>query len=215
MTVSHPANATAEPLPAFMRDEDPVAWLPIAASVPLGTPVSKYFRDLESEEFNQNVLEYYRGSPAADDLALASFTDTCGLVSKDELIERRHKMALVANDQANNSEDFIEDFLQRVGNLDGARDFDDSGGADGLPTPSQSHEAEEERQAREQEEKLAALGVTGFAKPVRTSIRKSIVPATSAISENQELHDTCDSSPSYPASCVTLQASYRTIANVH
>lgn len=187
-----------------MRDEDPMFRLPIAASLPLGTPVSKYFRDLECEDFKQNFLECCRGRPGADDLALATFTDSCALISKDELIQRRRKMALTANNQANESEGFTEDYLQPVGSLDGARQIDDPSSADGLPTPSQSHEAEEERQAREQEEKLAALGVTGFAKPVRTSFPKSKVPATSAISEDQEVQMACDSSPSHPAMCVSF-----------
>jgi hypothetical protein len=192
-----------------MRDGDIAVRLPIAASLPSGTPVSKYFRNLDAEDFMRNVVDHCRGRPDADVLALASFTDKSGTISKDDLIERRCKMALTANSPTKESEDYIDDSLQTLANASGVPEFEDSSGADGLPTPSQSHEAEEERQAREQEEKLAALGVTGLPKPVRTSIRKSIVPPPSAVSEDREAQDAYGSSPNHTTKCVPLLASSR------
>jgi hypothetical protein len=185
--VTHPANPVAEPLPCTMRDEDLVARLPIAASVPAGTPVSKYFRNLNVEDFMQNSLDYFKGEIGVDDPAFAVLKDKCEAVSTEELIGRRQNIAVVAAKGNGGDEELQEHDLQESADSDEVREFEESCGhtGDGLPTPCQSQESEEERLAREQEEKLAALGVTGFAKPVRTSVRRSIIPATPAYSESQ------------------------------
>ena len=207
--VSHPANPVAEPLPSAMLDQDLVARLPIAASLPAGTPVSKYFRDLNVEDFLSNSVHDSRWEVEAEDPAFASFPDESEIISKDELIERRRKMAFNIGQPRDEYEYLGEVYFPKSADSSGRRECEDVSGADGLPTPSQSHESEEERQAREQEEKLAALGVTGFAKPVRTSVVKSVVLATSAFLDTKEMRDTrdlpdpCGTSPGHIAKCVS------------
>lgn len=209
IAVSHPANPVAEALPSAMLDGDLVARLPIAASLPSGTPVSKYFRNLDVEEFLDCSVHSSGWKIGADDPALATFPDQVELVSKHELIERRRKMACHVSQPGDDNEDLGGEVCSPTSAdpSDGS-ECEDVLGADALPTPSQSHESEEERQAREQEEKLAALGVTGFAKPVCTAVAKSVVPATSPSPETRETQDRRDMresygfSPGHPAKCV-------------
>jgi hypothetical protein len=216
--VFHPANPVAEPLPSTMRDEDLVARLPIAASLPAGIPVSKYFRNIHEEDFMLNFLESSIQSRGDNDPAFITIADECNAVSVDELIVRRRKLAMA--DEANfGGVECRDEDAQGFSISDDPGDFEDlaSETVDGLPTPSQSQESEEERQAREQEERLAALGVTGFAKPVQTSIRRSIVLATSTSSEHQALPSACSSNldqsprfvslstlPNYWANCLAV-----------
>jgi hypothetical protein len=213
--VSHPANPVAEPLPCTMRDEDLVARLPIAASMPAGTPVSKYFRNLNVEDFMRNSLDDFKGEIGVDDPAFAVLKDRREAVSTEELIERRRNMAVVATKGIDGGEEPREHELKESADPDEVREFDESCGhtGDGLPTPSQSQESEEERLAREQEEKLAALGVTGFAKPVRTSVRRSIVPATPAYSESQVTLAEYDITPGPAARCLPSRYSDGKTAN--
>lgn len=171
-----------------MRDEDVVARLPIAASLPTGTPVSKYFRNLDVEIFMRNALEGIEESKEQEDPIMAKFTEERAGISKDELIARRQRLLELNEDAESNGEEFGDADIRKSASLEGDQEGEDPSGqiADGLPTPSQSQESEEERQIREQEEKLAALGVTGFAKPVRTSIRRSVVPAAQTLSRGRE-----------------------------
>lgn len=178
-----------------MRDKDLVARLPIAASLPAGTPISKYFRNLNVDDFMRNSFDNVDCGNSVADPASVILTTEGEAISKDELIARRREVAAMAHNTTRESGEFTEDDLEQAATADEAKDFEDNGGrnADGLPTPCQSHESEEERQAREQEEKLAALGVTGFAKPLRTSIRRSTLLATSESSEDREILVECGS----------------------
>lgn len=171
-----------------MKDDDLVARLPIAASLPAGTPVSRYFRDLNDEDFMQSFFEHSDEKDCADDPALRNLSDECECISKDELIARRQSMVTFVED-ARHGDESRDDLLQTSAKSEDPLESEECSGhiPDGLPTPFQSLESEEERQAREQEEKLAALGVTGFAKPVRTTVQRCIVPATSPTSEDRKI----------------------------
>jgi hypothetical protein len=170
-----------------MKDEDFVARLPIAVSVPAGTSVSKYFRDCNVEDNMRPFSENTTGMKDDEDPAFAVFPDECEIVSKDELIARRRKIMVAAGKGCNSSGEVGANESPKSPSLDEAGEAEESSGnnADGLPTPCQSLESEEERQAREQEERLAALGVTGCAKPVRTPILRAIAPSTTASSGNK------------------------------
>lgn len=173
-----------------MTDQDFVACLPIAASLPAGTPVSKYFRNLTLEDLLQNSSETISGANDVGDPAFDMLTDDCEVISKDELIARRCQVVSVERDAVYQGKELGELDWKRTAYSDEAQEAEDDIGhcTDGLPTPCQSFESEEERSVREQEEKLAALGVTGFAKPVRTSIRRSTVPAKPT--STQDTHTT-------------------------
>ena len=168
-----------------MRDEDLVARLPIATRLPAGTPVSKYFRNINVEAFMRNFFEDLNGSKDIDP-ASATFTTKYETISKDELIARRRELVSITGNAGN--AEYKGNNLDELAQPDEARGFQDNSArtTDDLPTPCQSQESEEERQAQEQEAKLAALGVTGFPKPVWTLVRRSTVPATPASSEDHE-----------------------------
>jgi hypothetical protein len=199
-----------------MRDEDFVVRLPIAASVPAGTPVSKYFRDCNVEENMRPYSEKAIGEKADDDPAFAIFPDECELISQDELIARRRKMMVAAGTECNSGEDIGANDPQESSSSHDAEEAEESSGnnADGLPTPCQSLESEEERQAREQEEKLAALGVTGCAKPVRTSILRAIVPPAAAASSNKGLAMGSGFSAQSGTRCVSSRLSLTTMTKL-
>jgi hypothetical protein len=172
-----------------MRDEDFVARLPIAASVAAGTSVSKYFRDCDVEDVMRNSFGNVVGEKDVDDdPAFAVFLDEFEVISKDELIARRREMMATTGTGRPSSEETRANEPHESPSSDEAGEAEESSGntADGLPTPCQSLESEEERQAREQEERLAALGVTGCAKPVRTPVQRAMVPSTAASSDNKQ-----------------------------
>lgn len=188
--------------------------LPIAASVPAGTPVSKYFRNLNVEDFMRNYFTDSRVKEDGDP-ALAAFSDDFGAISKAELIARRGKMVLTEEDVGNGDEELDENVINESGTSDEVREFGDisSLNADVPPTPCQSQEPDEERQAREQEEKLAALGVTGFAKPVRTSVRRFVFSAAPASSEDPGTFLTSGFTPLHDARGVSLWSSENAMGN--
>ncbi len=177
-----------------MTDQDSVARLPIAASLSTGIPVSKYFRNLTLDNFMQNSSESISVADEFGDPAFDMLIDDCEVISKDELIARRCQVLSVGMNVTYRREELGEVYCNATAYSDEAQEAEDNTGhsADGLPTPCQSFESEEERLAREQEEKLAALGVTGFAKPVRTSIRRSIVLAKPASTQDTRTPITYD-----------------------
>ena len=199
-----------------MRDEDSVARLPIAASVAAGTPVSKCFRAGNVEDNMRQYFENAIGQKEDDDPAFAIFPDECELVSKDELIARRRKMMVAAGKGCNSSEEIGANDPPESPTLDEVGEAEESSGnnADGLPTPCQSLESEEERQAREQEERLAALGVTGCAKPVRTPTLRAIVPSTTASSDNKGTAMVCGFGAQNGTRCVSSRLFLKMMTNL-
>lgn len=185
----------------MMRDQDLVPRLPIAASLPPGTPISRYFRNLNVEDFMRNSLDNSNAEIDFDDPAFTMFTDERGPISKDELIVRHQKIVPSVENTNDVVEEIQENGAREAASPDEARESEDHCGqnVDGLPTPCQSQESEEERQAREQEERLAALGVTGFAKPVRMSVLRSIVSSNPACQDDQETIIGPDSAPGLSA----------------
>ena len=198
-----------------MTDQDHVVRLPIATSIPAGIPVSKYFRNLNDGDYGRNSIT--ENMVIEDnDPALAMFTDESETISKDELIFGHGRVSTVAKDVNCGDEGFNKNGIKELATSDDAQEFRDILGfsTDAPPTPCQSQESEEERQAREQEEKLAALGVTGVAKPVRTSVRCSKLPATSASSEDQDTLVARDVTAHHDAQCVFLPTSEKEVGNV-
>jgi hypothetical protein len=199
-----------------MRDEDLVGRLPIAAILPAGVPVSKYFRNLDVEDFMRSSLEAISGNESIEDPVVALHQGDCALISKEELIAKRCELAAAteaANHEGEGYRDIVPNESADVDDADDAREIEDNFGhsAEGLPTPCQSHESEEERQVREQEERLAALGVTGFAKPVRTSVRRPMVLATPAPLDDPDTLINCDNVPRQGVPSVSSNSSHEAI----
>ena len=171
-----------------MQDQDLVALLPAASSVPLGTPVSKYLRGAAGRLPPSSPTDALEGSKLQDP-ALLTFIDRGQVIAKDELVSYHHTIAS-ARRMSEDSDDLIQANALREDSSQEPREVEfetPSHIADGLPTPSNSLESEEERLNREQEERLAALGVTGFAKPVRKQAQRPVVLTTAISSETQLL----------------------------
>ncbi len=178
-TVSHPANPVAQPLPSNAAEADAIGRLPIAASLPAGVSISRYLRDLDPETFERNVKQKDKWIEVSDDPVFAEIRSDGDAISVSELVERR-KEALATDD-----DDEAEDSEYRTGSQGYESDYDDDRRANNRE-PSQStackHEgtlcpqaqAEEAQFSREQEERLAALGVSGIPKPVQPSMRRTV-----------------------------------------
>ena len=178
--VSHPANPVAQPLPSDSAEADAIGRLPIAASLPLGVSISRYLRDLDQETFERNVQQKEEWTEVSDDPVFADIRSDCDAISVSELVERR-KDALAAEE----SDDEAEGSDHCAGSHNYESEYDDDRQAN-YPGPPQAtaseqedtlclpSETEEARLSREQEERLAALGVSGLPKPVQPSMRRAV-----------------------------------------
>ena len=152
ITVSNPALAVTEPLSSkheFSKIEQPQN---VCASLNSAS-LSKHIRDVQSEDFLKNVQESSDWDLLKDDPVFAKIKANTATVTFKELVERRRYMlrALTAAE-----EDYKED----------SEEIDEE---DDSQIHQHQQETEEQRLTREQEERLAALGVTGTAKPVKAS----------------------------------------------
>lgn len=203
LSVSHPANPVAQPLPSDSAAADAIGRLPIAASLPAGVSISRYLRDVDQETFVLNIQQRYEWTEVSDDPAFAELPSDCDVISISELVSRRNKALApveyddegepVGSDYGAGSDgqgsDYRQDqreysdygfpksHLQRKNSSRnseiGTPPYQDSAAQPDevlSPTPG----TEEQRLAREQEERLAALGVTGVAKPVQPSMRRTV-----------------------------------------
>ena len=178
-TVSHPANPVAQALPSNSAEADAIGRLPIAASLPAGVSISRYLRDLDPQIFERNVKQRDEWNEVSDDPVFAEIRSDCDAIPVSKLVERR-KEALAAVDY-----DEAEDREYRARSQSYESDCDDDCRADDRE-PSESiasrqegtlyppPETEEARLSREQEERLAALGVSGIPKPVQPSMRRTV-----------------------------------------
>lgn len=140
IALSNPAHPVAAPLPStYEFDANDQPKTANASST--GASLSKYIRDMREEDFLKNVQENSGWNMLKDDPVFAKIKANTATVTFDELIERRCQLVRTFTEADEDSQE------------------DDH--------PYQ--ETEEERLTREQEERLAALGVTGTAKPVRAS----------------------------------------------
>lgn len=169
VNIRHPANHVAQALPSTMKDNDEFKRLPTATSLPSEVPVSTYFRTSSGIQ-----------SPLQDDgdPATGGFTDSGELVAKEELASNQHNLASRYRETSETPS--VEGSLNEATASPPRAEKSSAPAADGIPTPSNSHESEEERLNREQEERLAALGVTGPPKPRRRSSRPKDISTSSA-----------------------------------
>lgn len=141
--LANPAVPVSQPLSASMESLDPDNQTPAADVSSTSTSISKYIRAAGNDDFLGNVQESSEWSVLKDDPVFAKIKANTTTVTFSELIERRCQLMRIPEDSEVNEVD-----------------------ADG---GDEIHETEQERLAREQEERLAALGVTGTAKPVKAS----------------------------------------------
>ena len=152
ITVSNPALPVAEPLSSkheFDKTEQPQT---VDASLDPAS-LSKHIRDVQREDFLKNVQESSDWDLLKDDPIFAKIKANTATVTFNELIERRRHMvrALTAAEE------------------DDKEDSEEVDEEDDPQIHRHQQETEEQRLTREQEERLAALGVTGIAKPVKAS----------------------------------------------
>jgi len=179
--------------------------LPIAASLRPGVPVSKYFRDLDPEVFELNVREKQDWAEINDDPIFAEIKSDCDAISVTELVRRLNDDTHVlpepedegaASDHGDRP--YVEGGKADERSRNNSRDRPRSADRESLHQGSTSlkqdiehyqqpvslieqqtraiEEARLAREAEEQEGRLAALGVTGFAKTHQLSVRRSAVP---------------------------------------
>jgi hypothetical protein len=142
-TLTNPAVPVTQPLSTSIDSLGTDIQTPAADVSSIGTSVSKYIQAAGDEDPLRNVQEGIEWKELKSDPVFAKIKANTTTVTFSELIERRQQLMSIPD----NSE------VDEVGG-----DGDD-----------QLQETEEERLAREQEERLAALGVTGSAKPVKAS----------------------------------------------
>lgn len=176
----HPANPVGQPLPSTLSESDAIGPLLIAAKLPAGMPISKYFQhktlDLETNVKDTNDWQSVQNDPAFLEIALE-----CDIVTIAELVARRKEMAILSHPGAEEAEEgeVEQEFEQEEhyyssdhfakGRIESAETQDVLRGEP--PSEQPPSETEEKRAAQEQEERLAALGVSGSAKPVRAPAR--------------------------------------------
>lgn len=171
-----------------MSEMDAIGRLPIAAKLPPGISVSKYFRDLDNQKFELNVEEKEEYHVVNDDPIFRGIASECAAISIADLVVRRNELAAVLEDSGDEEEDGELDDIEA-----GDNDVHETEQYPETPNSLRSEEPEynspdtsrqieepetiEERRAREQEEALAALGVTGSPKPVQPSVLRSVAIA--------------------------------------
>ena len=187
-----------------MVEADAVGRLPIAASLAPGASVSKYFRNVDENAFQQNVQKANNLTALGGDPAFEEITLDCDTISVSELVERRKELAVMIDDSDLDTDDYDNDANSYEGNEDydqrqevssaDCKDGPETGPGDRLDRQSPV-ETEKERLGREQEERLAALGVSGFAKPVPPPIRRTVTAPELLVEEpRRELpHSLCSS----------------------
>lgn len=163
----------------MMRDQELVRRLPIPGMAPARKIVSKYFRNLKSEDYERSYLdELIKGGddrdPAIVGLSLSRHdASKSGSSSPEGSACEAGLTPLMPKDIK--AKGIPSDGLLQTNYASYIH-------ADGLPTPPQSAELEDERRKQEQEMTLATLGVTGAPKPVLPRRR---FPSTSQKSARQ------------------------------
>ena len=148
ITVSTPAFLVAEPLSS--KDELDENEQPRMANTSwTAASLSKYLRDMQGENFLKNVQESSEWDKHKSDPVFAKIKANTATVTFNELIERRCNLVRALAEAEANDQQYDQERDQGV---------------------DRNHqETEEERLTRGQEERLAALGVTGPAKPMKAS----------------------------------------------
>lgn len=173
----HPPNPVAQPLPPTASEADAIGRLPIAATLPPGTPVSKYFRNKSVEEIARPIQDTPEFPELVLDPAFSNINFEGPVVPISELISRRNALAKILDDETeevDNHSNYAHDKHPFPTNahtdfpVEGAKaSRSESYAPQSVNELQHQNMKDEETRAREQEEKLAALGVTGTSKPVR------------------------------------------------
>lgn len=155
--VQNPAKLVGQPMLASMDELDREVQTLAANSNSTNTSLSRYLQEQHKDCFLKNVQESAEWSSLKDDPIFSKIKANTTTVTFDELIARRHQ--LMTTSYVAGAEDHFDEVAERGQETDG------------------------ERLAREQEERLAALGVTGSAKPVQMSPISSHLAGTPSPAE--------------------------------
>lgn len=178
----------ARPLPSTLEEADLIGQLPIAATLAPGMSVSKYFPGKDDISTEHNIRDTEHWPPLQHDPVFLEVPLECKVVSVEELISRRTQLSEhVDNVPMDAEEGEVDQDAAEIGEVDESGDYQYAGYSSvpdsqehAVPeafheppaqAPPHLEETPEERAAREQEERLAALGVTGPPKPVRAPAR--------------------------------------------
>ena len=187
VTVWHPANPVGQPLPSTLFESDAVGPLPIASKLPAGMPISKYFQLRTPEDLEPNVRYTADWQDVQSDPVFAEIAADGEVRTVAELIALRTQSASRVEGPTEYEEEgeVHGDTIEQASYGDGTSlhyeigtagygESITSAGSWASPPARPPIESEEAKAAREQEERLAALGVSGFAKPVRAPARPYI-----------------------------------------
>lgn len=165
--------------------------LPIAATLPPGVPVSMYFQDKSSDDMKHPVEETPQWQEVKFDPVFIAVDSEGPVIPIPELISRRKALMEQGDDETEGNEEQYSQYDELDPNLPGddarvmtlemhARTNVDPTAWQDKQRAASNREADEERRTMEQEEKLAALGVTGPPKPVRGPLSQSGVVSQQA-----------------------------------
>jgi hypothetical protein len=162
---------------------DKIGHLPVAATLKEGSSVSKYFEEPQEESFLQNVRESTYWADMASDPVFLTISIDCDYVLIGDLVQRRKELSSLDRNMDLESE---EGELQETDEYQGPSEYTQDAYEE-YPTEFENHEnvdnisyeqvpqsfegKEEAKTSMTTEEKLAALGVTGMAKPVHRPAR--------------------------------------------
>jgi hypothetical protein len=204
LLVWKPANPVAKPLASTFFEAEKMGFLPVAATLKEGSSVSKYFNNLEENSLLANVRDSANWKDSEDDPVFVDIAVNSQYVPFEDLIQRRNELWGLDRNMDLESE---EGELQETDNYHDSSDYFQAQ-PEAHPHVFERHdhreedtykqeyepEDEETRAARATEAKLAALGVTGIAKPVQEPPRP--LNESNTMPANEEMHSSTKQSRS-------------------
>jgi hypothetical protein len=168
-----------------MTEPGAAGYMPISSYLGVETSTSKYLCDSDETIYELNISQRREWNEFKNDPVFAKIPANCDIVSFDTLISRRKDMTLVLSDseseedhEVGNGQDHCRvgesKLLDHEAGTSEARSHQEDARHDWPQQP----EIEKQRIIKEQEERLAALGVTGRAKPVRNTIGRPFAIST-------------------------------------
>jgi hypothetical protein len=190
-----PPNAVAVPLPSTYFEAEKIGFIPVPATKE-GEPVSKYFKEHRAQLLSLNVRDTADWKDSQDDPAFLDVATDCDYIPFEDLIQRRNELWGLDRNMDLESE---EGEVQENDDYRGSGDYFHS---QAEPPPNEhasnateegyepdNREIEEDGEnstARATEARLAALGVTGMAKPVRALTRPVNASAPATVDEQPQ-----------------------------
>ncbi|KAL9113143.1 MAG: hypothetical protein Q9227_002755 [Pyrenula ochraceoflavens] len=98
--VSHPPNPVAQPLPSTAEEADAIGRLPIAAKLPPGMPISRYFQNKSAEECEESIRKDTIWHDIQNDPGFIEFHDDDHAVSMVDLKSQRKAIMGEMNDES-------------------------------------------------------------------------------------------------------------------